>query len=66
MERTVWSDERLDDRFRGIDDRLDRIEHRLDLLEQRMARLEDRMVQIGFGLAGMQFVGTLTTILALS
>jgi hypothetical protein len=39
MERTVWTDERLTDRFDGIDHRLDRIETDLRDLRTLMFQL---------------------------
>jgi hypothetical protein len=39
MERTVWTDERLTDRFDGIDRRLDRIETDLRDLRTLMFQL---------------------------
>jgi hypothetical protein len=39
MERTMWTDERLNDRFNGIDRRLDRIEGDLRDLRTLMFQL---------------------------
>jgi hypothetical protein len=39
MERTMWTDERLNDRFNGIDTRLDRIEGDLRDLRTLMFQL---------------------------
>jgi len=39
MERTMWTDERLSDRFNGIDSRLDRIEGDLRDLRTLMFQL---------------------------
>jgi hypothetical protein len=39
MERTVWTDERLDDRFDSIDRRFDRIDTDLRELRQLMFQL---------------------------
>jgi len=36
MERTMWSDERLDERFDSIDRRFDAVDDRLDRLEGRV------------------------------
>jgi hypothetical protein len=36
MERTMWTDERLDDRFNWIDRRFDEVDARFDRLETRM------------------------------
>jgi hypothetical protein len=60
MERTVWSDERLDDRFGSIDQRFDRIEGELMALRAEIASLR-RDMHMGFmvqttallGLAGV-------------
>ena len=53
MERTVWTDERLTDRFDGIDRRLDRIETDLRDLRTLM-----------FQLWGTNMVGILVTLVA--
>jgi hypothetical protein len=53
MERTVWTDERLNDRFDGIDTRLDRIEG--DLRELRT---------LMFQLWGTNMVAILVTLVA--
>jgi hypothetical protein len=39
MERTMWTDERLNDRFDGLDRRLDRIERDIRDLRQLMFQL---------------------------
>ncbi|HEX8646133.1 MAG TPA: hypothetical protein VF715_04480 [Thermoleophilaceae bacterium] len=43
MERTLWSDERIDDAMDRIDRRFDQVDARFDRLEARMDRLEARM-----------------------
>jgi phage shock protein A len=43
MERTVWTDERLEDRFSMTDQRFEELIARMDRLEARMERLEARM-----------------------
>ncbi len=46
MERTLWTDERLDDAIDRIEQRFDAVERRMDRLEQRMDRLEQRMDEL--------------------
>jgi hypothetical protein len=53
MERTMWTDERLTDRFDGLDRRLDRIE--CDIRDLRM---------LMFQLWGVNMLGIITTIVA--
>ncbi|HEX7244528.1 MAG TPA: hypothetical protein VF245_03075 [Solirubrobacterales bacterium] len=36
MERTMWTDARLDERFDGVDRRFDEVDRRFDDLERRM------------------------------
>ena len=43
MDRVLWTDERLDDRFAMTDQRFSELVARMDQLEVRMARLEARM-----------------------
>ncbi|HEX2708475.1 MAG TPA: hypothetical protein VHM66_10770 [Solirubrobacterales bacterium] len=43
MERTMWTDERLDERFNGIDRRFDAVDKRFDDLERRMEAGFDRV-----------------------
>ena len=67
MERTVWTDERLDDRFSRIDERFDQVDRRLDRVEAELVSIRGEMaslrrdMQMGFmvqtagliGLAGV-------------
>ncbi len=46
MERTMWTDERLDDRFNGLDGRLDRIDIDLRELRSDLKELRTLMVQL--------------------
>jgi len=54
LERTVWTDERLDDRFNSIDQRLGRIETELSDLRTLM-----------FQLWGTNMLGILVTLVAI-
>jgi hypothetical protein len=66
MERTVWTDERLDDRFGRIDERFDQVDRRLDRIESELAAVR-RDMHMGFmvqttavlGLAGVMIAHSL-------
>jgi hypothetical protein len=74
MERTMWTDERLDERFKAIDKRFDAVDMRLDTFENRMeagfARV-DRDIrdlrQLMFQLWGVTLItqlGVIVTVIA--
>ncbi|HEX5763259.1 MAG TPA: hypothetical protein VFY04_09085 [Solirubrobacterales bacterium] len=46
MERTMWTDERLSDRFDAIDRRFDGIDRRLDRIEGDIRDLRQLMFQL--------------------
>jgi hypothetical protein len=71
MERTMWSDERLDERFDSIDRRFDAVDDRLDRLEVRVdagfreMRAEIRDIrQLMFLLWGPTMLGIFASIAA--
>jgi len=43
MERTLWTDERLDDRFERIDQRFEAIERRLERIENELVAIRRDM-----------------------
>jgi hypothetical protein len=60
MERTKWTDERLDERMTAIDqtfemifDRFDSIEAEIRGLRRDFASLQNRLIQVGFALVGV-------------
>jgi hypothetical protein len=72
MERTMWTDERLDDRFNWIDRRFDEVDARFDRLETRMdtgfMEMRAEMCDIRrlmFFLWGPTMLGTLVSIAAI-
>jgi hypothetical protein len=46
VERTMWTDERLDERFKAIDKRFDGLDGRLDRIEQDIRELRQLMFQL--------------------
>jgi tetrahydromethanopterin S-methyltransferase subunit G len=69
MDRTMWTDERLDDRFDWIDRRFDEVDSRFDRLERRVdagfteVRAEFRDIRrLIFLLWGPTMVGILASI----
>jgi hypothetical protein len=64
MERTVWSDERLDDAIAHIEQRFDRIDARLDRIDERLDALHRTLVQGALGVAGALFVQLIVFVLA--
>jgi hypothetical protein len=72
MERTMWTDERLDDRFKGIDRRFDTLERHMEQgfndvrAEFSDVRAELRELrQLMFMLWGPTMLGILVTIVAI-
>jgi hypothetical protein len=61
MERTLWTDERLDERMAAIDQTFERIFAELRDFRADFNRFQDRMVQIGFALVGV-LIAALTTL----
>jgi hypothetical protein len=60
MERTMWSDQRLDDRFNGLDARLDRVDADIRDLRTDIGDLR----QLIFMLWGPTMLGIFATIVA--
>jgi hypothetical protein len=63
MERTVWTDERLDDRFDGIDRRFDRVDARLDRIDTDIRDLRTLMFQL-WGTNMLAILVTLVAVIA--
>jgi hypothetical protein len=66
MERTRWSDERLDERFAAIDQTFERIFDELRLIRQELVGLRSDLTQIGFGLVGVLIAAMTALIVALA
>jgi hypothetical protein len=64
MDRTMWSDERLDDRFNGIDQRFDSLERRMDRGFSEMRTELRELRQLIVMLWGPTMLGVLATIVA--
>ena len=45
VERTLWTDERIDDAMKRVDQRFDAIERRLDRLEDEMVAIRHELRQ---------------------
>jgi hypothetical protein len=67
MERTMWTDERLDERFNAIDRRFDILERRMDdgfaRVDRDIRDLRVLMFQL-WGSTMVAILGTLATVLA--
>ncbi len=74
MERTMWTDGRLDERFNGVDRRFDNLERRMDAGFERVDRdirevrtdlrdMRTLMFQL-WGSTMVAILGTLATVLA--
>jgi archaellum component FlaC len=65
MERTMWTDERLDERFDGIDRRFDAVDKRFDGVDRSLERI-DRDIRdlrmLMFQLWGATMLGVFATI----
>ena len=46
MERSVWTDERVDDAIARIEKRFDRIDERFDRIDDRFDRIDDRFDRV--------------------
>lgn len=77
MERTAWTDERLEDAFTRFDRRFDQIEARMDRnfervwdefreLRREISSSNRQLAQIGWGLVGILIVQTIAAVVALS
>jgi DNA anti-recombination protein RmuC len=72
MERTAWTDERLDERMSAIDQTFDRLHDDLGGIRDEIrglrgdfSTLQDRLMQIGFGLVGVLITALVALIIAL-
>jgi hypothetical protein len=62
MERSTWTDARLDDRFDHIDRRFDGVDRRLDRVEIELRDLRITLIRVGGGMmAGL--VGVIAAVL---
>jgi len=65
MKRTMWTDERLDERFDGIDRRFDAVDKRFDGVDRSLERI-DRDIRdlrmLMFQLWGATMLGVFATI----
>jgi DNA anti-recombination protein RmuC len=72
MERTAWTDERLDERMTAVDHTFDRLHDDLGGIRDELrglrgdfSRLQGRLVQIGSGLVGGLVTAMIALIIAL-
>ena len=72
MERSAWTDERLDERMSAVDTTLDRLHDDLGGIRDELrgprgdfSSLQDRLVQIGFGLVSVLIAALVALIIAL-
>jgi hypothetical protein len=63
MERTMWTDERLKDRFDGIDKRFDSVDRSLDRMDRDIRELRVLMLQL-WGSTIVGSIGVIATLLA--
>jgi hypothetical protein len=80
MDRTEWTDERLDERMTAIDQTFERIFDELggirddirglrgeiSSLRGDIASVQDRLIQIGFGLAGVLITALIALVVAVA
>jgi tetrahydromethanopterin S-methyltransferase subunit G len=64
MERTMWTDERLDERFNSVDKRLDDLERRMDAGFERVDRDIRDLRQLMLQLWGATMATQLAVIVA--
>lgn len=71
MERTAWTDARLDDaitrieqRFESIDRRLDRIDQNFDRVWGEFAAVHRLIAQLGWGIAAALFIQLVAALVA--
>jgi hypothetical protein len=62
MERTMWSDERLDDRFDSLDRTLERVDRDMRELRTDLRDLRGLMFQL-WGSTMVAILGTIATVL---
>jgi hypothetical protein len=61
MERMMWSDTRLDERFESIDRRFDGVDSRLDRIDTDIREMRSTMYQLW----GVNMLGMLVTLVAI-
>jgi hypothetical protein len=61
MERMMWSDTRLDERFDAIDRRFDGVDSRLDRIDTDIREMRSTMYQLW----GVNMLGILVTLVAI-
>ncbi len=73
MDRSAWTDERLDERMTAIDQTFDRLHDDLSGIRDEIralrgdfSALQDRLVQIGFGLVGVLMAALIALIVAVA
>jgi DNA anti-recombination protein RmuC len=73
MERKMWTDERLDERFDAIDKRFDEVDRRfdgvdrrLDSLDSRLASLQRTLVQAVIGMTSVMSAGFIAMAVAMA
>jgi hypothetical protein len=65
MERTMWTDERLNERFDGIDRRFDSIDKTLDRIDRDIRDLRMLMFQL-WGTNMLAILATIATVIVTS
>ena len=63
MERSRWSDDRLDDLANSIDGRFDRVDRGFDRVHQDLRELRQWMVRLTIGMS-LGFISVIATLLA--
>jgi hypothetical protein len=63
MERTMWTDERLKDRFDSIDNRFDSIDRSLERVDRDIRELRGLMIQL-WGSTIIGSLGVIATLVA--
>jgi len=63
MERTMWTDERLDERFNGIDRRFDGVDRSLERIDRDIRDLRTLMFQL-WGTNMLAILVTIGTVIA--
>jgi hypothetical protein len=61
MERMMWSDTRLDERFDAIDRRFDGVDSRLDRIDTDIREMRSTMYQLW----GVNMLGVIVTLVAI-
>ena len=63
MQRSRWTDERLDDLVGTVDNRFDRIDREFDRVHQDLRGLRQWMIRLTIGMS-LGFISVLATIIA--